>query len=303
MQHWDNVLAPEIKTIGSLAAGLSLFKEFLKTCFLFFLPAVVGMFVLFMELPTTWKCLHLLLFSLHPRTAPWSTASAPSVEGFQLNTKLTRIMIIKKFPRRSAAGILVKVTAVWHFTLPRWCKHIFGLASYKLCSTEKVPLRFKTRRQWSCCSTLKVCVALNSSWTLTVCLKPPAPSPEPVWWLQRLVFSWMCVVLLFVSEWFSALRRPDLFQHNSDFISQTSSHRPRLSRGARRPSRLKGNRVIIVSFNRVIPPMTACVLTQEQLRPLIPLASLLLTANPSFLSRSGESLPDNKAEAGTSAGR
>lgn len=49
--------------------------------------------------------------------------------------------------------------------------------------------------------------------------------------------------------------------------------------------------------------MTACVLTQEQLRPLIPLPSLLLTANPSFHSRSGEPLPDNKAEAGTSAGR
>lgn len=75
-------------------------------------------------------------------------------------------------------------------------------------------------------------------------------------------------------QWFSALRRHrrrrlrlDLSQHNSDFISQTSSHRPRLSRGAWLAFRLKGKRVIIVSFSRLIQPLTACVLcTKEQTR-------------------------------------
>ncbi|CAK6978691.1 hypothetical protein OJAV_G00052310, partial [Scomber scombrus] len=52
----------------------------------------------------------------------------------------------------------------------------------------------------------------------------------------------------------SELQRKPL---NGDLISQTSSHRARLSRGAWRAFRLKGNRVIIVSFNRVIRPMTA----------------------------------------------
>lgn len=40
-----------------------------------------------------------------------------------------------------------------------------------------------------------------------------------------------------VSEWFNVLRCPDLFQHNCDFISQMSSHHPRLCREAWRAFR------------------------------------------------------------------
>lgn len=43
---------------------------------------VLGVFVIFMLLPATWKCPCLRLFRFPPQVNPWSAASAPSLEGF-----------------------------------------------------------------------------------------------------------------------------------------------------------------------------------------------------------------------------
>lgn len=58
--------------------------------------------------------------------------------------------------------------------------------------------------------------------------------------------------------------------------------------------------VIIVSFNRVIPAMTAYVLTKEQ---LILLTFSAPDSESLFHAHSGKTSPDNKAEARTSADR
>lgn len=108
--------------------------------------------------------------------------------------------------------------------------------SFEQC--EKVPFYFTTTELWtvwklsqwdkfkhsSSCSTRHVLPRAGPS-TL---LRPHNSSGD---------FCDFWHLFVAVSEWFNILRCPDLFQHNTDFISQMSSHHPRLSRGARRAFR------------------------------------------------------------------